>query len=148
MTISVIFARLDRLARSARMRPQHHVVLETATRAHGRCTLALDSKNFFIPTEKFVQQHEKDATPHGLFDRTTELRGLGIETSVGAITMGDPGGDIEPVTGSSGKSGCAIRPSFSARAAATASRLWASRYNMCCSSKYFSFAGVGLGPAI
>jgi hypothetical protein len=89
------------------MRPHHDVVSvgnvssETATRAQGRFTLALDSKNFFIPAEKFVQLHDKDASSHGLFDRTTELRGLGIGTLVGAITMGDPGGDIEPVTRSS-----------------------------------------------
>jgi hypothetical protein len=69
--------------------------------AQGRFTLALDSKNFFIPAENFVQLHDKDASSHGPFDRTTELRALGIGTLVGAITMGNPGGDIEPVTRSS-----------------------------------------------
>ena len=101
------FARLDRVARQAEMRCRHdaisvgNVSSGTATRAQGRFTLALDSKNFFIPAENFVQLHDKDASSHGPFDRTTELRALGIGTLVGAITMGNPGGDIEPVTRSS-----------------------------------------------
>ena len=73
----------------------------TAIHAQGRFNLALDSKSFFIPAEKFVQLHDKDSSSHGPFDRTTELRALGIGTLFGAIIMGDPGGDIEPVTRSS-----------------------------------------------
>jgi hypothetical protein len=73
----------------------------TAIHAQGRFTLALDSKNVFIPAENFVQLHDKDASSHSPFNRTTELRGFGIGTMFGPIIIGNPGGDMEPVTRSS-----------------------------------------------
>lgn len=64
---------------------------ETKTFAQGRFAFALDSKNFLIPAENFVQLHDSDAPSHKPSDRTTELRALGIGTLVGAITTGGPG---------------------------------------------------------
>ena len=94
-------------ARPAGIRCRHDAISAgnassgTAIRAQGRFTIALDSKNVFIPAENFVQLHDKEASSHGPFDRTTELRALGIGTLIGPIIMGNPGGDIEPVTRSS-----------------------------------------------
>ena len=71
---------------------------KTATGAQGRFALALDSKNLFIFADNFAQLHNKETSSHRPFDRTTELRALGIGTLAGATMRGNPGGDIEPAT--------------------------------------------------
>ena len=82
MTVSVMLCSARYFARSGGIRCRHDAISARNAKLLGKLQSVLKgglpcvttSKNVFIPAENFVQLHDKDASSHGPFDRTTELR--------------------------------------------------------------------------